>query len=104
MPIRNHTRYQIGRFDLTDDGYAGLYRELTGQPGVTKPALGQVVPLGPHSTTAVAAPLDPMPVETTFPTPVSEHEEVTAPTSTMEGRVEGARASCRSDKGKRDAS
>jgi hypothetical protein len=76
LPIRNHTHYQVGRFDLMDDGYQGLYRELTGQPAVTKPALGQVVPLGSHPTTATAAPLDPRPVETTFPAPVGIREEV----------------------------
>ena len=66
-PIRNHTRYRIERFDLTDDGYQALYRELTRQPAVTKPVIGQVVPLAPHPS--VAAPLDPKPVETTFPSP-----------------------------------
>ena len=70
VPIRNHTRYQIGQFDLVDDGYLGLYRELTEQPAVSKPALGQVVTLVSPPTTATAAPLEPRPVETTFPTPV----------------------------------
>src|SRR5258706_118310 len=39
-PIRNHTRYRVTEFDLTDEGYQSLYRELTGQPLVTKPPLG----------------------------------------------------------------
>jgi hypothetical protein len=70
IPIRNHTRYQIGRFDLTDVGYEGLYRELTKQPAVTKPALGQVVPLKSDPTTAIAAPLAPRPIATTFLAPI----------------------------------
>ena len=87
ISIREHTRYQIGRFDLADDGYLALYRELTEQPAIVKPALGQVVPLGSHPTAATAAPLDPMPVETTFPTPVAMREEVAGPTRTTKGKV-----------------
>jgi hypothetical protein len=57
IPIRNHTHYQIGRFDLDDNGYQELYRDLTKQPAVTKPTLGNIVPL------------DQRPAKTTFPTP-----------------------------------
>jgi hypothetical protein len=82
ITIRNHTRYRIERFDLTDAGYEELYRELTGQPAITKPALGQLVSLSPHP--AVAAPLAPRPVETTFIAPGDSRES--APT---EGEVIG---------------
>ena len=57
IPIRNHTRYEVEQFDFTDKGYDALYRELTKQPAITKPILGSVVPLDPHS------------VKTNFPTP-----------------------------------
>jgi len=55
-PIRNHTRYRVGTFDLTDPGYQELYRELTGQPLVTKPPLGEVIKLG-HALAVAATPL-----------------------------------------------
>jgi hypothetical protein len=60
IPIRSFTYYQIGQIDLVDDGYQRLYRELTKQPAITKPTLGEVIPLAPQ------------PVKTTFPTPVAE--------------------------------
>lgn len=44
IPIRNDQHYRISRFDLTDPGYEALYRDLTGQPHVTKPDLGNIVP------------------------------------------------------------
>lgn len=74
ITIRNHTRYQIERFDLSDAEYEGLYRELTGQPAISKPDLGKVISLGQHP--AVATPLAPRPVETTFPTPNESHESL----------------------------
>src|SRR5881394_1246361 len=55
-PIRNHTRYRVGAFDLTDPGYQELYRELTGQPLVTKPPLGEAIKLG-HALAVAATPL-----------------------------------------------
>jgi hypothetical protein len=45
IPIRNDGHYTISRFDLTDPGYEALCRDLTGQPYVTKPDLGNIVPL-----------------------------------------------------------
>ena len=89
LPVRNHTRYCVEQFDFPDVGYQNLYRELTGQPDVTKPALGEFVPLGSHPTTATAAPLDPRPVETTFPTPVAIREDVTEPTCTAKNEIRG---------------
>jgi hypothetical protein len=74
MPIRNHTRYQIGQLDLTDDGFQSLYRELTGQPAVAKPPLGHVVALATHPPSV--APLAPRAVETTFPTNAATGEKI----------------------------
>jgi len=65
IPIREHAWYHIERFDFGDAGYANLYRELTAQPIVTKPPLGQVVALPSHATTGAA--LVARVVQTTFP-------------------------------------
>jgi serine/threonine-protein kinase len=43
-PIRNHTHYAIGHYDLKDRGYRELYRELTKQNTKRKP-VGPVVRL-----------------------------------------------------------
>lgn len=67
VPIRNHTCYRIGAFDLTDPGYQNLYRELTGQPLVTKPPLGEVINLA-MMLAATVQPLEARPVKTDFPT------------------------------------
>jgi hypothetical protein len=56
-PIRSHTRYSIATFSLDDDGYHKLYRELTRQPAVEKPSLGERIALGPASPI-----LSPLPV------------------------------------------
>ena len=45
IAIRTDGHYRISQFDLTDPGYEGLYRDLTGQRSVRKPALGDIVPL-----------------------------------------------------------
>jgi tetratricopeptide (TPR) repeat protein len=71
IPIRNHTRYRVVAFDLTDAGYQDLYRELTGQPLVTKPPLGEVINLG-KVLAATAQPLEPRPVKTDFPPVVGD--------------------------------
>ena len=68
VPIRNHTRYQIQAFDLSDAGYQALYRELTGQPLVEKPPLGERVKLEGLSI-AATPPLEARPVKTDFPPP-----------------------------------
>lgn len=47
FPLRGHARYQIRRFELDDAQFGDLYRELTGQPAVIKPALGSKVVLSP---------------------------------------------------------
>ena len=65
-PVRNHTYYRVEAFDLTDDGYQKLYREITGQPLVTKPPLGAPVNLGLTRSSSVE-PLETRPVKTNFP-------------------------------------
>jgi tetratricopeptide (TPR) repeat protein len=45
IPLRNDGHYRIFEFDLTDPGYEALCRDLTGQPYVTKPVLGNRVSL-----------------------------------------------------------
>jgi hypothetical protein len=67
VPIRDHTRYRVAAFDFTDAGYPELYRELTGQPLVTKPPLGEVINLG-KALAAKAHPLEPRSVTANFPT------------------------------------
>jgi hypothetical protein len=42
-PLKDATRYRIGAFEFSDAGYKALYRELTHQPAVEKPPLGEVV-------------------------------------------------------------
>ncbi|HEV7405477.1 MAG TPA: ATP-binding protein, partial [Chthoniobacteraceae bacterium] len=67
-PIKNDTRYHVSSFELADPGYLQLYRELTAQPAIIKPALGGLVPLPPDANTpvATAAPLPARPVLTRF--------------------------------------
>jgi hypothetical protein len=45
MPIKGGTRYVID----TEDGYEDLYRRLTGQPRLLRPALGTIRPLPTRS-------------------------------------------------------
>ena len=63
--IRNHTRYSIAAFNLDDDGYHKLYRELTRQPAVVKPPLGERIALGPAPS--ILPPLPVREVKTQFP-------------------------------------
>lgn len=71
IPIRNHTRYRIGAFDLADPGYQGLYRELTGQPSVIKSPVGDVIRLG-KMLGDKAQPVEARPVRTDFPVIATE--------------------------------
>jgi tetratricopeptide (TPR) repeat protein len=67
-PLSDHARYALAAFDLKDPGYRALYRELTGQPAVTKPVVGEIVPLSSDAESAVK-PLSPLPareVRTSF--------------------------------------
>jgi len=67
-PIRNHTHYSIATFDLDDDGYQKLYRELTQQRAVVRPSLGERIALGPAPS--ILSPLPVREVKTPFPSPV----------------------------------
>ena len=71
QPLRGDTRYQPKTFDLNDPYYLALYRELTGQPAVTRPPVGAIIPLPPLALPAVnvSNPLPPRQVLTTFITP-----------------------------------
>jgi TIR domain/NACHT domain len=59
VPLQADTRYQPNTFELHDAAYEALYRELTGQPAVIKPPLGEKVTLPPHPLPAlnVSSPL-----------------------------------------------
>ena len=55
LPLDGHTRYRLREFALRDAGFAGLYRELTGQPETMKPELGEVVRMGEGAASAMPA-------------------------------------------------
>lgn len=57
IPIRNDAHYRISQFDLTDPGYEALYRDLIGRPYVTKPDLGDIVPLATRQPLTTFQPL-----------------------------------------------
>jgi tetratricopeptide (TPR) repeat protein len=57
ITIRNDGHYRISQFDLTDPGYEALYRDLTEQPYVTKPELGNVMPLPARQPVTTFQPL-----------------------------------------------
>ena len=78
LPLKGHARYRVKAFDLSDPGFEGLYRELTGQPAVIKRGLGEKVILAPRGTAApsVAAPLPPRPVQTSFPAPAAAPTDI----------------------------
>jgi TIR domain len=74
-PLKGATRYLLSAFDLSDSGYESLYRELTHQPAIERPPLGEVVSLRRGgvsfersiSDTKVLPPVPPRKVRTTFP-------------------------------------
>jgi hypothetical protein len=49
--MRPHHRYRVKAFALSDPGYEDLYRELTVQPAIVRPAIGEVAPLPPRGPT-----------------------------------------------------
>ena len=51
-PVQGHIRYRIAAFDISDPGYEGLYRHLTGQPATPRPDLGALSHPAPETTTA----------------------------------------------------
>jgi TIR domain len=72
VPIRmqGYATFRVKAFDLGDAGFEALYRELTQQPAIIKPALGAKVVLGAKAIPipVVAAPLPEKPALTTFET------------------------------------
>ena len=56
FPLRPHNRYRVKAFALSDPGYEDLYRELTGQPAILRPAIGEVVSLPPRAPTRKTEP------------------------------------------------
>jgi hypothetical protein len=67
MPLDGHTRYRLRAFELSDPGFEALYRELTAQPEITKPALGDVVKLNVRGAIRVAGALPAKKAVTDFP-------------------------------------
>ncbi|HVR39533.1 MAG TPA: TIR domain-containing protein, partial [Thermoanaerobaculia bacterium] len=57
--IRNHGRYAISKFDITDAEYKALCHDLTGRPAITKPDLGTLVPLEARPVQTTFAPIAP---------------------------------------------
>jgi hypothetical protein len=47
-PVQGHSCYCIGALDVSDPGYEGLYRHLTGQEPTPPPELGEIQILPPH--------------------------------------------------------
>ena len=47
-PVQGHTYYRISHFDLSDAGYEGLYRHLTGQAPTPPREIGAIQPLPPR--------------------------------------------------------
>ncbi|HEY3567344.1 MAG TPA: SEFIR domain-containing protein [Thermoanaerobaculia bacterium] len=82
-PLKDTTRYLLTAFDLSDPGYEALYRELTHQPAVQRPPLGEVVTLRRGgisfersvSDTQVLPPVAPRKVLTTFSSAAAAHTE-----------------------------
>jgi hypothetical protein len=71
IPLQGFAKFRIRAFDLNDPGFEALYRELTVQPAVIKPAIREKVILGtktPAPPTATPS-LPEMPALTTFAPP-----------------------------------
>jgi tetratricopeptide (TPR) repeat protein len=74
-PLKGATRFVLSKFDFSDSGYSALYRELTHQPTVQKPPLGEVVRMrGGFSLSVegeddvnVLPPVEPKRVRSVFP-------------------------------------
>jgi hypothetical protein len=62
--LKGYAKHRLKSFELNDSGFEALYRELTGQPAVTKPPLGATVDLS--AQTIVSAPLPAMEVKSSF--------------------------------------
>ena len=57
ITIRGYGHYRVSRFDLGDPGFEALYRDLSGQPYVTKPELGEIRPLPARQPVTTFQPL-----------------------------------------------
>jgi len=64
--LRESTHHRLTTFDLADAAFEALYRDLTGQPKVRKPALGAAVQLSEDRSLAVGSPLSRRPIRTMF--------------------------------------
>ncbi len=73
ISLQGFAKFRARAFELSGGGFEALYRELTGQPAIIKPALGAKVVLETKSPAApvVAAPLSAKPALTTFSVPPS---------------------------------
>ena len=47
-PVQGHTFYRLSHFDLSNAGYEGLYRHLTGQPPAPPSEIGAIQTLPPR--------------------------------------------------------
>lgn len=82
-PLKGAAHYQITAFDLSDAGYQSLYRELTHQPAVEKPPLGERVrlrgwrglPMSRSDVVTVLPPVAPREVHSTFSVPTAAPSE-----------------------------
>jgi hypothetical protein len=73
LPLKG-AYYQLTAFDLSDPGYEALYRELTHQPAIEKPPLGEIVNLrrgsfGIQDDLRDLPPVEPREVRSTFVEP-----------------------------------
>jgi hypothetical protein len=79
-PLKDSTYYRITEFELTDRGFESLYRELTSQPVVVKPELGEVVDLSGQpvgQTLGIHIALETRSVKSTFRSePVARHVDI----------------------------
>jgi hypothetical protein len=79
-PLKGAAHFQLGAFDFSDGGYTSLYRELTHQPAVEKPPLGERVsfrgtrglPLGVQEDLTIWPPVAPRAVRSTPETDLLE--------------------------------
>ena len=69
FPLKGHARYRVKVFDLSDPGFEGLYRELTGQPAIIKrdPGTKSLCLRGNPPRQLSPRRLPPRPAQTTFP-------------------------------------
>jgi tetratricopeptide (TPR) repeat protein len=82
IPIRlqGFAKFRVKAFELSDAGFEALYRELTVQPAVLKPALGERVALGTKAPAPmqVAGPLPEKAALTTFEPPAPPPVDISA--------------------------